>query len=31
MKNFPHRMKLKKTAGFEAVTPMTSDEQWVTT
>lgn len=31
LKNFPHRMKFKKTAGFEPVDDMTSDEQWVTT
>ena len=31
MKNFPHRMKFKKTAGFEPVEPVTTDEQWVTT
>jgi hypothetical protein len=31
LKNFPHRMKFKKTAGFEPVEDMTSDEQWVTT
>jgi len=31
MKNFPHRMKFKKTSGFESVEPITSDEQWVTT
>jgi hypothetical protein len=31
MKNFPHRMKFKKTSGFEAVAPITPDEQWVTT
>lgn len=30
MKNFPHRMKFKKTVGFEPVTPMTLDENWVT-
>ena len=30
LKNFPHRMKFKKTSGFEAVEDMTSDEQWVT-
>ena len=31
LKNFPHRMKFKKTAGFDQVAAMTSDEQWVTT
>ena len=31
MKNFPHRMKFKKTTGFELVEAMTLDEQWVTT
>ena len=31
MKNFPHRMKFKKTMGFDAVEPMTDDEQWVST
>lgn len=31
LKNFPHRMKFKKTAGFDPVEEMTSDEQWVTT
>jgi hypothetical protein len=31
MKNFPNRMKFKKTAGFEPVQPMTLDEQWITT
>ncbi|MBI5161247.1 MAG: DUF4236 domain-containing protein, partial [Micrococcales bacterium] len=31
MKNFPHRMKFKKTAGFEPVEPLTADEQWVAT
>lgn len=31
MKNFSHRMKFKKTAGFEPVQPITTDEQWVTT
>jgi hypothetical protein len=31
MKNFPHRMKFKKTVGFEPVEPMTTDEHWVTT
>ena len=31
MKNFPHRMKFKKTSGFESVPPITPDEQWVTT
>lgn len=31
LKNFPHRMKFKKTAGFDPVDDMTSDEQWVTT
>jgi hypothetical protein len=31
LKNFPHRMKFKKTAGFDPVDGMTSDEQWITT
>jgi hypothetical protein len=31
MRNFPHRMKFKKTTGFEPVPPITADEQWVTT
>jgi hypothetical protein len=31
LKNFPHRMKFKKTAGFDPVDDMTSDEQWITT
>jgi hypothetical protein len=31
MKNFPHRMKFKKTSGFEPVPPITPEEQWVTT
>ncbi len=31
MKNFHHRMKFKKTTGFEAVEPITLDEQWITT
>lgn len=31
MKNFPHRMKFKKSSGFEPVEPMTLDEHWVTT
>lgn len=31
LKNFPHRMKFKKTTGFEPVDDMTADEQWVTT
>lgn len=31
MKNFPHRMKFKKTTGFDAVEAMTLDEHWVTT
>lgn len=31
LKNFHHRMKFKKTAGFDAVEPMTFDEQWVST
>jgi len=30
MKNFPHRMKFKKTTGFEPVMPMTLDENWMT-
>lgn len=29
MKNFPHRMKFKKTAGFDSVDPMALDENWV--
>ena len=28
-KNFGHRMKFKKTSGFDAVDPITHDEQWV--
>ncbi len=31
MKNFPHRMRFKKTTGFEPIDVMTDDEQWVTT
>lgn len=31
MKNFPHRMKFKKAAGFETIEPVTPSEQWVTT
>jgi len=31
MKNFQHRMKFKKSTGFEPVEPITTDEQWVTT
>jgi len=31
MKNFHHRMKFKKTTGFEPVEPITLDEQWITT
>jgi hypothetical protein len=31
LKNFPHRMKFKKTSGFDPVEDMTSNEQWVTT
>jgi hypothetical protein len=31
LKNFPHRMKFKKTSGFDPVDKITSDEQWVTT
>lgn len=31
LRNFPHRMKFKKTTGFEAVEPMTIEEQWVNT
>lgn len=31
MKNFPHRMKFKKSSGFELVEPMTLQENWVTT
>lgn len=30
LKNFPHRMKFKKSTGFQPVEPMTSDETWVT-
>lgn len=30
LKNFQHRMKFKKTAGFEPVEPITLDEQWIT-
>jgi hypothetical protein len=29
LKNFPHRMKFKKSAGFEPVAEITPDEQWV--
>ncbi len=31
MKNFPHRMKFKKSSGFEVVEPMTLQENWVST
>lgn len=31
LKNFPHRMKFKKTTGFDPVDDMTADEQWITT
>ncbi|HEY0192461.1 MAG TPA: hypothetical protein VGC42_15180 [Kofleriaceae bacterium] len=31
LENFPHRMKLKKTTGFEPVEVMTADDQWITT
>lgn len=31
MKNFSHRMKFKKTSGFEPVSPMSLDENWITT
>jgi len=31
MKNFQHRMKFKKTSGFEYVEPMTLQENWVST
>jgi hypothetical protein len=31
LKNFPHRMKFKKTTGFDPIEEMTPDEQWVTT
>ena len=31
MTNFPHRMRFKKTSGFEPIPPITPDEQWVTT
>jgi hypothetical protein len=31
MKNFPHRMKFKKTTGFDPVEPMLLSEQWITT
>ena len=31
MKNFQHRMKFKKTSGFEPVTSITQDDHWVTT
>lgn len=31
MKNFPYRMKFKKTAGFDSVQAMSLDEHWVTT
>jgi hypothetical protein len=29
MKNFPHRMKFKKASGFEAVDPISLEENWV--
>jgi hypothetical protein len=29
LKNFPHRMKFKKTAGFEPVASISADEQWI--
>ncbi len=29
MKNFPHRMKFKKTTGFDAVAPISLQEQWI--
>ena len=29
MSNFPHRMKFKKTTGFESVLPITPQEQWI--
>lgn len=29
MKNFPHRMKFKKTTGFDAVAPISPHEQWI--
>lgn len=31
MRNFPHRMSFKKTAGFQPVEPISVDEGWVTT
>jgi hypothetical protein len=31
MRNFPHRMKFKKSSGFEPVEPMTLQENWVST
>lgn len=31
MANFPHRMRFKKTSGFEPIERMTLDENWVTT
>lgn len=31
MRNFPHRMKFKKTAGFEPIEKITTNDQWVTT
>lgn len=31
MKNFHHRMKFKKTTGFEPVEPITLDENWIST
>jgi len=31
LKNFAHRMKFKKTSGFDPVENITSDEQWITT
>lgn len=30
MRNLSHRMKFKKTSGFEPVEPITTDENWVT-
>lgn len=31
MKNFPHRIKFKKSSGFDPIEPMAHDEQWVST
>jgi hypothetical protein len=31
LKNFAHRMKFKKTSGFDAIDPMSADESFITT